>query len=98
VREEAPEARFTELFGRLKFDHEVLEWVREALHASHADERREHEEAIKRHQAECKRLDGCIHAMESSTGSSMLPFWFQGYLAAATTCTGLDDCSTIVDH
>ena len=56
VREEALEAQFTELLGRLQFDDEVLEWVRDALHASHADERREHEEAIKRHQAEYKRL------------------------------------------
>jgi site-specific DNA recombinase len=63
VREEALEAQFTELLGRLKFDDEVLEWVREALHASHADERREHQEAIKRHQAEHKRLNERIHAM-----------------------------------
>lgn len=40
-----------------------MEWVRDALHASHADERREHEEAIKRHQAEYRRLDDRIHAM-----------------------------------
>ena len=63
VREEALEAQFTELLGRLKFDDEVLEWVREALHASHADECREHDEAIRRHQAEYERLDGRIHAM-----------------------------------
>jgi hypothetical protein len=63
VREEALEAQFTELLTRLRFDDEVLEWVREALHASHADERREHEEAIRRHQAEYKRLDERIHAM-----------------------------------
>jgi site-specific DNA recombinase len=63
VREEALEARFTELLGRLRFDDEVLEWVRDALHASHADERREHEEAIKHHQAEHKRLQDRINAM-----------------------------------
>lgn len=63
VREEALEAQFTELLGRLKFDDEVLDWVREALHASHADERCEHEEASRRHQAEYKRLDERIHAM-----------------------------------
>jgi site-specific DNA recombinase len=63
VREEALEARFTELLGRLRFDEEILEWVRDALHASHADERREHEEAIKRHQAEYKRLQDRINAM-----------------------------------
>jgi hypothetical protein len=34
VREEALEAQFTELLGRLRIDAEVLEWVREALHAS----------------------------------------------------------------
>src|SRR5690606_22893957 len=63
LREEALEGRFTELLGRLRFDDEVLEWVREALHASHADERREQEEAIKRHQAEYNRLNDRIHAM-----------------------------------
>ena len=57
------EQQFTELLGRLNFDDEVLEWVRDALHASHADERREHEEAIKRHQAEYKRLQDRIDAM-----------------------------------
>jgi site-specific DNA recombinase len=63
VREEALEAQFTDLLSRLKFDEEVLEWVRDALHASHADERREHEGAIRRHQAAYKRLDERIHAM-----------------------------------
>jgi site-specific DNA recombinase len=63
VREEALEAQFTELLGRLRFDDEVLEWVRDALHASHGDERREHEDAIKRHQAEHKRLQDRINAM-----------------------------------
>jgi site-specific DNA recombinase len=63
VREEVLEAQFTELLGRLRFDDEVLEWVRDALHASHADERREHDEAIKRHQTEYNRLNDRIHAM-----------------------------------
>ena len=63
VREEVLEEQFTELLGRLQFDDEVLDWVREALHASHADERREHEEAIKRLQAEHKRLGDRINAM-----------------------------------
>jgi site-specific DNA recombinase len=63
VREEALEAQFTELLGRLRFDADVLDWVRDALHASHADERREHEEAIRRHEGEYKRLDERIHAM-----------------------------------
>jgi site-specific DNA recombinase len=63
VREEALEAQFTELLGRLRFDDEVLEWVREALHASHADERHEHEEGIKRQRAEHKRLQDRINAI-----------------------------------
>ena len=63
VREEALEAQFTELLGRLRFDDEVLEWVSDALHASHADERHEHGEAIKRLEAETKRLNDRIHAM-----------------------------------
>jgi hypothetical protein len=34
VREEALEAKFTELLGRLDFDDKVLAWVREALHVA----------------------------------------------------------------
>jgi hypothetical protein len=37
VREELLEKQFTMLLGRLQFDDEVLAWVREALHASHAE-------------------------------------------------------------
>jgi site-specific DNA recombinase len=57
------EQQFTELLGRLYFDDEVLDWVRDALRASHADERREHEEAIRRLQAEHKRLGDRVNAM-----------------------------------
>jgi site-specific DNA recombinase len=63
VREEALETQFTELLGRLRFDDEVLEWVRDALHASHADKRREHEKAIKRLEVEANRLNDRIHGM-----------------------------------
>jgi hypothetical protein len=51
------------MLGRLKFDDDVLEWVRDALHASDADERRELEEAIRRHQTEFKRLQDRINPM-----------------------------------
>ncbi len=63
VREEVLEQQFTDLLGRLTFDEEVIDWVRDALHASHADERREHDEAIRRHQVEHRRLQDRIHAM-----------------------------------
>ena len=63
VREEVLEQKFTQLLGWLHFDDEVLNWVRQALHASHADERREHEEAIRRLQTEHKRLGDRINAM-----------------------------------
>ena len=63
VREEVLEQKFTELLGQLRFDDEVLEWVQESLNASHADERRDHEEAIKRLQGEHKRLGDRINAM-----------------------------------
>lgn len=62
VREEVLEEKFCALLGRLVFDDEVLDWVRDALHDSHADERREHEEAIKRLRAEYDRLQNRIHA------------------------------------
>lgn len=63
VREEVLEAQFTELLGRLRFDDEVLDWVREALFASHADKRREQEEAIARLRAEWERLQKRLDAM-----------------------------------
>ena len=63
VREEVLEKQFTAMLGQLHFDDEVLEWVREALHASHADERREHEGAVKRLRTEYDRLQARIDAM-----------------------------------
>ena len=62
VREEVLEEKFGALLGRLVFDDDVLDWVRDALHHSHADERREHEEATKRLRAEYDRLQNRIHA------------------------------------
>src|SRR6266566_4522273 len=63
VREEALEAQFIELLGQLHFDDEVLSWVQEALHASHADKRREQEEAVARLRAEYDRLQRRLDAM-----------------------------------
>ena len=63
MREEVLEQQFTTILGQLRFDDDVLDWVREALHASHADERREHEKAIKRQRAEYGRLQARIDAM-----------------------------------
>ena len=63
MREEVLEQQFTALLGRLHFDDEVLSWVREALHASHADKRREQEEAIARLRAEYDRLQRRLDAM-----------------------------------
>ena len=63
VREEVLEQKFTELLGQLHFDDEVLEWVREALNASHAYKRREQEDAIARLRAEWDRLQKRIDAM-----------------------------------
>ena len=37
--------------------------MRDALHSSHTDERREHEDAIKRLEVEAQRLNDRIHAM-----------------------------------
>jgi len=62
VREEVLEEKFGALLGRLVFDDDVLDWVRDALHHSHADERREHEEATKRLRAGYDRLQNRIHA------------------------------------
>jgi site-specific DNA recombinase len=63
VREEALEQQFASLLGQLHFDDEVLSWVKEALHFSHADKRREQEEAIARLRAEYDRLQRRLDAM-----------------------------------
>jgi site-specific DNA recombinase len=47
----------------LHFDDEVLSWVQEALYSSHADKRREQEEAIARLRAEYDRLQRRLDAM-----------------------------------
>jgi site-specific DNA recombinase len=63
VREEVFERHFCEMLGRLRLDSEVLDWVREALHASHADEKREQEAAITALQAQQKRLQHRLEAI-----------------------------------
>ncbi len=63
VREEILVDKFAVLLDRLTFDDEILEWVREALKASHADERQEHEHALLRCQTEYKRLESRLHAI-----------------------------------
>ena len=72
VREEVLEQQFTNLLGRLSFDDEVLAWVREALQASHADQRREHRAAIERLRTEHKRLGEPISAMYIDKLDSMI--------------------------
>ena len=47
----------------LRFNDETLDWGREALHASHADERQEDEVTIKLLEAETKHPDERIHAI-----------------------------------
>jgi hypothetical protein len=57
------EARFVHLIQTLAFDDEVLGWVTVALRQRHADEKRFHDEALARLQAEHTRLQGRIGAM-----------------------------------
>jgi len=63
IREEVLEERFAELLDRLRFGDEVLAWVSQALHVSHADEKQHHKDAIRRIQAEYDRLQNRSDAM-----------------------------------
>jgi site-specific DNA recombinase len=54
---------FDDLLKGLVLDDEVMAWMTEALRQSHEDERRYHEEAITRLQAEYTRLQNRIEAM-----------------------------------
>jgi site-specific DNA recombinase len=63
VREGVLEVHFTAALRRLKFDDEVLTWVKQALRQSHTDERREHEAAIGRLQAEHNKIQRRLDTM-----------------------------------
>jgi site-specific DNA recombinase len=63
TREEVLERCFSDLLKGLVLDDEVMAWMKEALRQSHEDERRYHEEAITRLQAEYTRLQDRIEAM-----------------------------------
>jgi DNA invertase Pin-like site-specific DNA recombinase len=63
TREEVLEEKFTELLNQISFSPEVLDWVGEALHESHHDERKFHDEAIARLQREHGRVQDRIDAM-----------------------------------
>ncbi len=63
VREEVLAEKFVQVLGRLNFGEDVLQWVSTALRESHADQRKEHDAAIVRLQAECERLQNRIRAM-----------------------------------
>jgi site-specific DNA recombinase len=63
TREEVLEEHFADLLKGLILDDEIMGWITEALRQSHEDERRFHEEAITRLQAEYMRLQNRIEAM-----------------------------------
>ena len=63
TREEILEQRFSALLKGLSMDAEVLEWASEALRQSHRDEKRFHDQATARLQAEYSRLQDRIDAM-----------------------------------
>ncbi len=63
VREELIAEQFAEALGRLDFGEDVLDFLKRALRESHADERREHEEAVQQLQSEYQRLQSRLHAI-----------------------------------
>jgi site-specific DNA recombinase len=67
VREEVISKKFTEVLGRLHFGDDVLAWITKALRESHADEQKEHEQAIMRLQVEYERLQRRTPCMWTSS-------------------------------
>ncbi len=63
TREEALEDQFADALSCLALDPDVLEWVTTALRQSHQDEKRLHDEAIARLQAEHVVLQNRLDAM-----------------------------------
>jgi site-specific DNA recombinase len=65
VREEVVEEKFYGLLGLAKLPPERLKWLTKALGDSHADEQKEHMEAVGRFQAEYDALRQRLHALYS---------------------------------
>lgn len=63
VREEVLEEKFTDILRGLRFDDEVLDWMRRALRESQADEQRYREEAVKRLRRDYDKLQRRIDTM-----------------------------------
>ena len=57
MREEVLEEKFTDILRMLRFDEEVLDWIRTALKESHDDTSRYHREVIDKLQKDYKRLE-----------------------------------------
>ena len=63
VREEELSQQFGEALKELHFDPEVLEWVRDTLRASHADEKEFHDKVVADLQKQYQKLQDRIDAM-----------------------------------
>ncbi len=63
VREEVLDEQLTHMLGELHLEPDVLEWLTQALRSSHEDERRFHDEAVKRLQNEHGALQRRLDAM-----------------------------------
>jgi site-specific DNA recombinase len=63
VRQEVLEERLLEVLERLEFGEKVLAWLTDGLRLSHADEQKEHLEAVAKLQAEYDRLQARLHAV-----------------------------------
>jgi site-specific DNA recombinase len=63
TRQEVLEQQFADLLAELRFEPHALEWITSALRESHRDEKRFHEQAIARFQAEYTALQNRIDGM-----------------------------------
>ena len=63
IREDRLEELLAELVRRVHIDEETIEWIVEALKASHADKKEYHEEQLARIEGELKRLRGRMDAV-----------------------------------
>ncbi len=63
VRQEHFDVQFGELLDSLKFDADVLDWVKRALKDSLGDKQRLHEESLSRLQADITRLEKRLDAL-----------------------------------
>jgi hypothetical protein len=86
---------FADLLKGLVFDDEVMDWVVDALHESHADQKKSRDDAVSRLQAEQTRLQTRLDKLyEDRVDGFIEPAFFE----RKTRMAGSSSANSKTDH